>query len=167
MALKQTFWDHQCFYNSIKLLGYFSDPEWWTNTAIFKQLKPIVIQKKETNKEIPMFLRWIYDVIKRKLWIYSGKIIPLCHSKLPFFMHRTVESLTLVFRCIKDINLASSRCLFSLHTRLGRSQRRQCETLQDPQAWQRGILYHYTSTVWHITEACQTLYRYVVCIYSF
>lgn len=67
-----------------------------------------------------------------------------------------------MFRWI-NISLVSSRCLFSVHTRLGWSQRRQCETLQDPQAWQWGILHHYPSAVWHITEACQTLYRYVVC----
>ena len=57
----------------------------------------------------------------------------------------------------------SPRCVFSLHTRLGRSQRRQCETLQDPQARQRGILHHHAGTVWHLTEACQTLHRYAGC----
>lgn len=62
---------------------------------------------------------------------------------------------------MKNIDLLLSRCLFPLHTRLGWSQRRQCETLQDPQAWQRGLLHHHAGTVWHITEACQTLHRYV------
>lgn len=90
----------------------------------------------------------------------NKKLSPAAASLPPFFMYHTVKSLTPVFRQIKNISLTSSRCLFSLHTRLGWSQRRQCETLQDPQAWQRGILYHYASTVWHITEACQTLYRY-------
>lgn len=75
----------------------------------------------------------------------------------------TSSTLTLSFRWMKNISPVSSRCLLSLHTRLGRSQGRQRETLQDPQAWQWGILHNYTSAVWHITEACQALHRYVVC----
>lgn len=90
-----------------------------------------------------MFLCW-------KLWIHQVTV-------------KSTHSKHFCWTWIKHISSAPSRCLFPLHTRLGWNQRRQCETLQDPQAWQRGILHHYTSAVWHVTETRQALHRYVVC----
>lgn len=53
----------------------------------------------------------------------------------------------------------SPRCFFPLHQRLGGSQRRQRETLQDPQAGQRRLLHHHPGAVRCLTEARQTLHR--------
>ncbi|CAG10212.1 unnamed protein product, partial [Tetraodon nigroviridis] len=50
------------------------------------------------------------------------------------------------------------RCVLPLHQRLGGSQRRQRETLQDPQAGQRRLLHHHAGAVRCLTEAGQTLH---------
>lgn len=140
---------HQCSVPNFYFMSLFLDAS-AIKLFLEERLKPGATPNSETKK--PLCIRHRWEIRSSKKTSHGTSVSSQICS---FYTQQRAQSL--------NIPPFSSRCVFSLHTRLGRSQRRQRETLQDPQARQRGILHHHASTVWHLTEACQTLHRYAGC----
>lgn len=81
----------------------------------------------------------------------------------PSHLHVRLYSLISNSLCLNSngSSLSFLRRLLSVYPWLGRQQRRPCQTLQDPQTWQRWLLHHHKVSVWHCAAASRPLYRYV------
>lgn len=125
-----------------------------------KEVLKVQLQKQLFNR-IKKWIKASAKFLMLETLSISGenKILQKCRITLiwPFWIWNMGQSHSWAFHDFIPLFFVFFRCLLSFRPGLWQCQGTKCQTLQDQEAGQRGILHHVTHTVQYFTAAGQPL----------